>query len=165
MNRRTFAQSRAAAALAAAAAPRHAVAQPAVTHRNPTFALSVMLWTVFRDLPFEQRLRKIAEAGYTNVELVGEYKDWTKADFARANAARMDDDPKEDNGRKQLSRKAKASEESREAAFHRYHSFELAVGGLQIAIVLASVSVVTRVAALALGSGVLGAAAKGFSAS
>lgn len=52
------------------------------------FPLSVMLWTVFRDLPFEQRLERVAEAGYHRVELVGEYKDWTDADFARANAAR-----------------------------------------------------------------------------
>ena len=47
-----------------------------------------MLWTVFRDLPFEQRLKKMAEAGYRNVELVGEYGKWTDADFDRANAAR-----------------------------------------------------------------------------
>ena len=47
-----------------------------------------MLWTVFRDLPFEQRLEKVAGAGYTNVELVGEYEKWTDADYDRANAAR-----------------------------------------------------------------------------
>jgi hydroxypyruvate isomerase len=47
-----------------------------------------MLWTVFNDLPFEQRLAKIAEAGYTNVELVGEYAKWHKEDFDRTNAAR-----------------------------------------------------------------------------
>ena len=47
-----------------------------------------MLWTVFRDLPFEQRLENVAKAGYTNVELVGEYAKWSPADFDRANAAR-----------------------------------------------------------------------------
>jgi hydroxypyruvate isomerase len=52
------------------------------------FSLSVMLWTVFTDLPFEERLAKVAEAGYSNVELVGEYAKWSAADFARANAAR-----------------------------------------------------------------------------
>jgi hydroxypyruvate isomerase len=52
------------------------------------FKLSVMLWTVFTNLPFEQRLEKIAEAGYKNVELVGEYDNWTEADFRRANAKR-----------------------------------------------------------------------------
>ncbi len=52
------------------------------------FKLSVMLWTVFTDLPFEERLEKIAEAGYKAVELVGEYKNWTSADFDRYNARR-----------------------------------------------------------------------------
>lgn len=46
-----------------------------------------MLWTVFTDLPFEERLAKVAEAGYTNVELVGEYAKWSEPDFAKAIAA------------------------------------------------------------------------------
>ena len=52
------------------------------------FQLSVMLWTVFTDLPFEQRLAKVAEAGYRNVELTGEFKNWTDDDFVRINATR-----------------------------------------------------------------------------
>jgi len=47
-----------------------------------------MLWTVYPDLPFEERLEKMAAAGYKNVELVGEYAKWTDEDFDRANAAR-----------------------------------------------------------------------------
>jgi hydroxypyruvate isomerase len=43
-----------------------------------------MLWTVYRNLPFEQRLEKVSEAGYHAVELVGEFKDWNKQDFANA---------------------------------------------------------------------------------
>jgi len=54
------------------------------------FRLSIMLWTVFADLPFEQRLEKVAEAGYQNVELVGEYRKWTEEDFKRANAKRKE---------------------------------------------------------------------------
>jgi len=54
------------------------------------FKLSVMLWTVFTDLPFEQRLEKVAEAGYHNVELVGEYDKWTDEDFKRANTKRKE---------------------------------------------------------------------------
>ena len=54
------------------------------------FKFSVMLWTVFKELPFEQRLEKIAEAGYRNVELVGEYDKWTDEDFSRANAKRKE---------------------------------------------------------------------------
>ena len=65
-------------------------------------------------------------------------------------------------GRVQLSARAGESEKARDEAFHQYHRFELVVGGLQIAIVLASVAVVTRVLALAIGAGVLGAVAAGF---
>ena len=43
-----------------------------------------MLWTIYNDLPFEQRLEKVAEAGYHAVELVGEFKDWKPQDFANA---------------------------------------------------------------------------------
>jgi len=87
MNRRSFGQSIAAAALTAAL-PNRASAAPAPL--SPPFALSVMLWTVFTDLPFEERLAKVAEAGYTNVELVVEYnrENWTAAEFERANTAR-----------------------------------------------------------------------------
>jgi hydroxypyruvate isomerase len=58
--------------------------------KTAPFPLSVMLWTVFNDLPFEERLAKVAEAGYSNIELVGEYnaQNWSAADFDRANAAR-----------------------------------------------------------------------------
>src|ERR1700691_2300306 len=96
MNRRTFTQALAAAAFGSAASrlPAAAVrkadaAPPAAAPINaPPFPLSVMLWTVFTDLPFEERLAKVAEAGYSNVQLVGEYRNWSEVDFARANAAR-----------------------------------------------------------------------------
>ena len=89
MNRRRFAQGLATAALGAVAAPRIGAVEQDGSPRQPApFPLSVMLWTVFRDLPFEERLTKVAEAGYANVELVGEYAQWPAADFDRANAAR-----------------------------------------------------------------------------
>jgi hydroxypyruvate isomerase len=50
------------------------------------FDVSVMLWTVYQDLPFDARLEKVAAAGYRNVELVGEYSKWSEADFDRINA-------------------------------------------------------------------------------
>jgi hydroxypyruvate isomerase len=46
------------------------------------------LWTVFTGLPMEDRLAKVAEAGYRNVQLVGEFKNWTDEDYARVNAKR-----------------------------------------------------------------------------
>jgi len=89
MNRRTFAQSLAAAAVAGAAPSLSAAPlAAAVMAHTPPFPLSVMLWTVFNDLPFDQRLAKVAEAGYSNVELVGEYSKWSEDDFTRYNATR-----------------------------------------------------------------------------
>ena len=46
------------------------------------FKISVMLWTVLTELPFEERLEKVAEAGYHAVELVGEYSNGRKMIFA-----------------------------------------------------------------------------------
>lgn len=43
-----------------------------------------MLWTVERNSPFDQRVAKVADAGYHAIELVKEYKDWAPADFAHA---------------------------------------------------------------------------------
>jgi len=85
MNRREFART-AVAALGAAAIPSAlSSAQPSGSNSLP-FNLSVMLWTVYKDLPFEQRLEKAAEAGYQAVELVKEFENWTDADFRRGNS-------------------------------------------------------------------------------
>jgi hydroxypyruvate isomerase len=65
-----------------------AAAASVTSSKTPAFSLSMMPWTFFPDLPFEEQLAKVAKAGYTNVELVGEYRDWSAKDFARANAAR-----------------------------------------------------------------------------
>ena len=78
---------------------------------------------------------------------------------ARENAARMHDDPVSGDGMKQLQAKAHQEEADRDHAAHRYHNFEYAVGGLEIAIVLASVSVITRMRALTMGAAVIGAGA------
>lgn len=74
----------------------------------------------------------------------------------RAAAAKYENDPKGGEGAKQLLAKARVAATERDHAFHRYHKFEWVVGALQIAIVLASVAVVTRVMALAVGGAVLG---------
>jgi hypothetical protein len=78
---------------------------------------------------------------------------------AKDYAARMRDDPQGGEGMKQLAATAKEQETARDEAEHRYHSYEYAVGALEIAIVLASVSVVTRIRALTLGAGTIGAIA------
>lgn len=85
MTRRSFSTSLTAAALSTALKPVAINAEPA-----SKMNLSVMLWTVFRKLPFEERLAKVAEAGYRNVELVGEYRKWSDAQFNSANAKRKE---------------------------------------------------------------------------
>jgi hydroxypyruvate isomerase len=99
MNRRTFAQTLAGTVVGACSLAHSpdllsedsmAVADQEKAVSGAPFELSVMLWTVFTDLPFEQRLEKVAEAGYRNVELVGEYDKWTEDEFKRANRKRKE---------------------------------------------------------------------------
>lgn len=93
MNRREFSRAAAKAAMAAAAFPiadrlAGAATLGVAEDEQALPRLSVMLWTVFRNMPFEQRLEKVAEAGYRAVELVDEFKTWQAADFARYTARR-----------------------------------------------------------------------------
>ncbi|HEV2499239.1 MAG TPA: TIM barrel protein [Terriglobia bacterium] len=86
MNRRSFARNLAGAALGSAALPHFSsAAGPGADSPNAPFGLSVMLWTVFRNLPFEQRLENVAAAGYKQVELVGEFKKWSDSDYQQFN--------------------------------------------------------------------------------
>ena len=87
MNRRDFGRAVAGTMVAAGTT----LARPQIARERTAsapFDVSVMLWTVFRNLPFETRLEKVAAAGYLNVELVGEYEHWSDADFDRVNAKR-----------------------------------------------------------------------------
>lgn len=74
-------------------------------------------------------------------------------------ADRMRDDPKSGEGMKQLLERAKQREETRDELFHHYHIYEITGGALEIAIVLASVAVVTQIAPLAIAAGTIGAIA------
>jgi hydroxypyruvate isomerase len=97
MNRREFNWKFAAASLGAVTQRHQPLAnlgESPMTYeagiQDAPFKLSVMLWTVFRDMPFEQRLKKVAEAGFKYVELVGEYQKWSDDDFVRANTQRKE---------------------------------------------------------------------------
>lgn len=81
-----------------------------------------------------------------------------------ANVARYDDDPKTNEGRKQLTERAQAAEHRRDALLARYHNYEIASAAFQIGIVLASAEVVTSIVALGWLSGLLGAVGTGFMA-
>jgi len=84
-SRRQFATSIASAALASTVLCAESPLNPQERSvKNTPFPLSIMLWTVWRDLPFEQRLANVAKAGYANVELVGEYAKWSDEDYVHA---------------------------------------------------------------------------------
>jgi hypothetical protein len=82
-----------------------------------------------------------------------------RIEAARKDEALLRDDPQRGEGMKQLRARAEAHAAQREEALHQYHGLETVVGMLQIAIVLASVSIVTSIRALAWVGGGLGALA------
>jgi hydroxypyruvate isomerase len=91
MNRRTFTKSITAGAFGVGAKTfAHSTSAQTPPGAKAPYDISIMLWTVYRKLPFEQRLEKVSEAGFKNVELVGEYRKWSEDDFKRANAKRKE---------------------------------------------------------------------------
>jgi len=85
MNRRQFSRTLAGGALGSAvwgAPPAMATS----SEQEVSFRFSVMLWTILRDRPFDERVEKVSEAGYHAVELVDEYTKWSAEDFRRATA-------------------------------------------------------------------------------
>jgi len=81
---------------------------------------------------------------------------------AHAEESRMRDEPGKGEGMKQLLAKALEEQEERDHAFHAYHGYEYTSGALEISIVLASVSVVTRIHALGVAAAVIGMIACGY---
>jgi Domain of unknown function (DUF4337) len=76
----------------------------------------------------------------------------------RATAERYDTEPETQEGRQELAAKAKAAEGRRDHALAAYHNFEYGSAAFQLAIVLASASLVTSMLWLAWVSGALGLA-------
>lgn len=74
----------------------------------------------------------------------------------RANAARYNDEPDTNEGRKQLSARAVTAEKKRDTSMQKYHHFEMSSAAFQIGIVLASATVITGIIALAWLAGGLG---------
>ena len=82
----------------------------------------------------------------------------------KKNAARYNDEPETNEGRKQLAARAKEAEHQRDEALARYHNYELASAAFQIGIVLASATIITGMMVLAWLSGALGVAGLAFTA-
>ena len=85
----------------------------------------------------------------------------------RDSATRWESEPATGEGRKELSERAQAAEHKRERSLAQYHFFEYSSAMFEIAIVIASASIVTGVPALAvlsilLGVGGLGLGSVGF---
>lgn len=84
-----------------------------------------------------------------------------RIDASQANAERMRTEPGQD-GMEQLSQRATGLEHLRDHQEHRHHGLEIGSGGLQLSIVLVSVSIVTALRALLIGGGLLGAVAAAY---
>ena len=74
MNRREFNRLGALAALAQGSLVRQMAAQTATTAIKPK--LSIMLWTLGRQMPADAQVDIAAKAGYAGVELLSDYKTW-----------------------------------------------------------------------------------------
>jgi CHASE3 domain sensor protein len=70
--------------------------------------------------------------------------------------ARYESDPKEKDGRKELRELAQQYEHERDTDLARYHHYEVASAAFQIAIVMASATIITGMMVMAWISGVLG---------
>lgn len=75
--------------------------------------------------------------------LAKQIDDWTKA------AARYRSEPETREGTEQLAARAKEAEKERDVALAKYHQFEIASAAFQIAIVLASATIITGMSILA----------------
>src|SRR5262244_553398 len=81
--------------------------------------------------------------------LAKQIEDWQKT------AARYRSEPSTHEGSEELAERAKHAEEERNLATEKYHHFEIASAAFQIAIVLASATIITGMAWLVMVSGVL----------
>lgn len=108
----------------------------------------------------DQARLNIASAGddAAKAALQKQIEDWQKT------AARYRSEPETGEGTEQLSERAKHAEEERNLATAKYHHFELASAAFQIAIVLASATIITGMMALAWISGLLAVAGLAFTA-
>jgi hydroxypyruvate isomerase len=80
MNRRQFAQN----ALGAAVGLGAMGMMPAWAQSpGAPFKFSVMLWTLNKLGPFDQTIEIVSKAGYTGIELVGEWRKWSDDDVTK----------------------------------------------------------------------------------
>jgi Domain of unknown function (DUF4337) len=115
------------------------------------------LWAFFQAKTIRQTVLRTAaeqvESGSLNEAQKKQLAKW------KDTAQRYQSEPDTGEGREQLAARAKEAEKRRERSMAAYHHYELASAAVQIAIVLASASIIAEIVALAwLGAalGVLG---------
>lgn len=112
------------------------------------------LWAFFQAKTIRQTtLRTAAEHLAVTHPSEKQVESWRKT------AERYQSEPETGEGRNELAARAKEAEKKRDFAMAAYHQYELASAAVQIAIVLASASIITSAMALAwigVGLGVVG---------
>jgi hypothetical protein len=116
------------------------------------------LWAFFQAKTIRQTVLRTAaeqtEVYGTDTDGAKQVKRW------KDTAQRYQSEPETGEGRDQLAARAKDAEKKRDKSMAAYHHYELASAAVQIAIVLASASIIAEIVALAwigAGLGVLGA--------
>ena len=112
------------------------------------------LWAFFQAKTIRQTVLKTA-AEQTDV-LVSNDNSKKQAEAWRKTAQRYQNEPETNEGRDQLAARAKEAEKRRDTSMAAYHHYELASAAVQIAIVLASASIITGMVALVWTAGALG---------
>lgn len=156
------AHARTAAVLVAALAAALAITDTAAKRFQTAYIAQDIaandLWTQYQ----AKSVRRVvyAEAATVMAHLPGkdDAENRKAIDKASGEAARMKSDPGAD-GMEQLSERAKKLEEARDASHEKGEGIETCVSGLQLSIVLASVSVVTAMPLLMIAGGIMGLAA------
>jgi hypothetical protein len=112
------------------------------------------LWAFFQAKTIRQTvLRTAAEQGElmsSNENINKQVTKW------RETAQRYQNEPETGEGRDQLAARAKEAEKKRDKSLAAYHHYEMASAAVQIAIVLASASIITSMVALVWGAAALG---------
>lgn len=112
------------------------------------------LWAFFQAKTIRQTILRTAaeevEAGNPGESARQQLAKWKEA------AERYQSEPETGEGRKELAARAKEAERKRDRSLAAYHHYELASASVQIAIVLASASIITAMPALAWIAGALG---------
>src|SRR5438105_4154502 len=117
------------------------------------------LWAFFQAKTIRQTVLRTAaeelESGNAGEAAKKQVAKWKET------AQRYQSEPDTGEGREQLSARAKEAEKKRDRSMAAYHHYELASGAVQIAIVLASASIIAEIIALAwigAGLGIVGVA-------